>query len=116
MDDVGDGEHDFPNFRRQLPLQLFQLGQPVGVGLDLGLGGLGLLQLGGVLLGLPHEHPHLFRQGVPGGAEAVGLGHGVPVAAVQLDHLVHQGDLLLLEFLFDVFFDRFRIVPDEFNV
>ena len=116
VDDVGDLEHDPADLRGQLGFLLLQLGQPVGVGLHLGLGGLRLLQLGGVLLGLPHEHPHLFRQGVPGGAEAVGLGHGVPVAAVQLDHLVHQGDLLLLEFLFDVFFDRFRIVPDEFNV
>ena len=67
---------------RQLGLLLLQLGQPVGVGLDLGLGSLGLLQLGGVLLGLAHQHAHLLAKGVPGRAEVVRLGHGVPVAAV----------------------------------
>ena len=116
VDDVGDEEHDFADLLGQLGLLLLQLGQPVGVGLYLGLGLLGLGQLGGVLLGLAHEHPHLLAQGVPGGPEVVGLGHSGPVLGVQSQHLVHQGELLVLEFLLNVFLHSLRVLPDESNV
>ena len=116
VDDVGDLEHDPADLRGQLGFLLLQLGQPVGVGLHLGLGGLRLLQLGGVLLGLAHEHPHLLGQLVALGAQVIGLRHGVPVAAVQLNDLIHQGELFLLELLLDVFLDDFRVVPDKFDV
>ena len=82
----------------------------------LGLGLLRLRQLGGVLFRLPHQHTHLLGQLVPLGAQVVGLSHGVPVPAVQLDDLVHQGELALLELLFDVFLDDLRVVPEELDV
>ncbi len=116
VDEVGDLEHDLPDLRRQLVLQLFQLRQTVGVGLHLGLGLLRLRQLGGVLFRLPHQHTHLLGQLVPLRAQVVGLSHGVPVPAVQLDDLIHQGELALLELLFDVFLDDLRVVPEELDV
>ena len=116
VDDVGDNQHDFPDFLRQPGLLLLQLGQPVGVGLHLGLGFLGFRQLGGVLLGLPHEHAHLLAEGVPGGPELVGFRHGGPVFTVQGQHLVHQGELFLLEFLLDVFLYSHGVLPDKTNV
>ena len=51
---VGDHQHNLANFLGQLVLALFQGGQALGVGHHLGLDGLGLLELGGVLLGLAH--------------------------------------------------------------
>ena len=116
VDDVGDDQHDLSDFFGQLGLLLLQLGQTVGVGLYLGLGLLRLVQLGGVLLGLAHEHAHLLAEGVPGGSELVGLRHGSPVFRIQLQHLVHQGELLLLEFLFDVLLYGFGILPDKTDV
>ena len=82
VDHLGDEQHNPADLSGQLVLLLFQLRQAVGVGFHLGLGSLGLRQLGGVLLGLAHEHAHLLAKGVPGRAEVVRLGHGVPVAAV----------------------------------
>ena len=116
VDDVGDDQHDLSDFFGQLGLLLLQLGQTVGVGLYLGLGLLRLGQLGGVLLGLAHEHAHPLAEGVPGGPELVGLRHGGPVFRIQLQHLVHQGELLLLEFLFDVLLYGLGIFPDKTDV
>ena len=73
----------------QLLLYLLQLGQTVGVGLDLGLGLLGLGQLGRVFLGLTHEHTHLFGQLVTQGAEVAGLLHGGAALGVDGHGLVH---------------------------
>ena len=116
VDDVWDDQHDFPNFLRQFPLLGLQRGQSVGVGLHLGFGLLRLRQLGGVLFGLAHEHPHLLAQGVADGAQVVGLRHGGPVLRVQGQHLVHQRELLLLEFFADVFLYRLGILPDKTNI
>ena len=116
IDDVGDLEHDLADLLGQLALLGLQLREAVGVGLYLGLGRLGLRQLGGVLLGLTHEHTHLLAQGVAGRAELLGLGHDGAVLAVQGDDLVHQRQLLLLELLFDVLLDNFGVLPDEFDV
>ena len=99
-----------------MPLHLLQLGQPVGVGFHLGLGLLGLRQLTGVLLGLAHQHTHPLGQLVPLGPQVVGLVHGGPLLGVQGNDLVHQGELGVLEFLADVFFNSFRIVPDKFDI
>ena len=60
VNDVGNHQHNFPNLLGQLGFPLLQLGQPVGVGLHLLLGRFGLLELGGVLFGLPHKHTHLL--------------------------------------------------------
>ena len=100
----------------QLGLLLLQLGQPVGVGLHLGLGLLGLLELGGVLLGLAHEHAHPLGQGVAAGPQLIGLADGGPVLGVQLQHLVHQGQLGVLELLLDVLLHKVGILPDKTNI
>ena len=110
------GTEGFADLLGQLGLLGLQLGQAVGVGLHLGLGLLGLRQLGGVLLGLAHEDAHLLGQAVPGGAQLLGLGHDGPVLFVQLQHLVHQGQLLVLELLLDVFFYQIGILPDQLDV
>ena len=116
IDDVGDLEQDAADLRGQLGLPALQEGQPVGVGLDLGLQRLGLRQLGGVFLGLPHQYAHLLALGVAGGAQFLGLLDGTAVLCVQLQHLIHQGELLFLKFLLDVLLHGVGIFPDEFNV
>ena len=116
VNDIGDHQQQPVELRLQLPLPGLQLRQTLGVGLYLGLHRLGLLQLGGVLLGLPHEHPHLLAEGVPLGPELAGLGDGGPVLAVQGQDLVHHGQLLVLELLFDVFLHNVRVLPDEFDI
>ena len=116
IDDIGDDQHDFADLLRQLSLPLLQGGQPVGVGLDLCLEGLGPGQLGGILFGLAHQDTHLFGLGVAGSAQVLGGLDGVPVLTVQLQHPVHQGQLLVLEFLADVFLYGLGIFPDEFDI
>ena len=116
VDDLGDHQHDLADLLGQLVLQLFQLGQALGLGHHLGLGGLGLLQLGGVLFGLAHQHAHLLGQGVALGAQGLGLVDGLAVAGVQLQHLVHQGQLGLLELLFDVLAHGVGVLTQESNV
>ena len=116
INDVGDLEHDVADLLGQLRLQSLQLGQTVGVGLDLGLGLLSLLELGGVLLGLAHQDAHLLGQGVALGAQVLSLSNGGTVLAVQLQHLVHQGQLLILELLLDVFLYHVGVFPDKLDI
>ena len=116
VDDLGDHQHALVDLLLELLLLGLQLLEPVGVGGDLGLDGLGLLELGGVLLGLAHQNAHLLGQGVAGGTEVAGLGNGGAVFAVQSDDLVHQGQLLVLELLLDVFFHHIGVFADKFNI
>ena len=116
VDDVGDQHHALADFLVQLLLQHFQLGQTVGVGLDLGLDFFGLSQLGGVLLGLAHQHANLLGELVALGAEVIGLHDGGAALGIQLDDLVHHGQLLVLELLADVFLYDLGILPDKTNV
>ena len=95
---------------------VFQLGQAVGVGLHLGLGGLGFLQLGRILFRLAHQHAHLLGQLVALGAEFAGLGDGGAVFRVQGDYLVHQRELEILKFLFNVFLDHIRVFADKSHI
>ena len=116
VDDVGDEHHALSNFLVQLLFQHFQLRQTVGVGLDLGLDLLGLSQLAGVLLGLAHQHTHLLGELVALAAQVVGLHDGGAALGVQVDDLVHHGELVILELLFDVFLYDLGIFPDKTNV
>ena len=116
IDDLGDDQHDFVDLLSQLVFPLLQVGQTVGVGLDLGLQSLGFGELGGVLLGLSHQDAYLFGFGVTGGAEILGLLNGLAVLGVQLQHLIHQGEFLILKFLFDIFLHGLGIFPDKANI
>ena len=100
----------------QLVLQLFQLRQTVGLLLDLLLHSLGFLELAGVLLGLAHQHTDLFGQGVAVAAQLVGLGNSGAALGIQVNDLVHQGQLGVLELLLDVFTNSVGIFPDKTNV
>ena len=113
---LGDDQHDAVQVGGQLLLHLLELGQTVGIGLDLGLGLLGLRQLARVFLGLPHEHTHLFGQLVAQGAEVAGLLHGGAALGIDGHGLVYQGQLGVLKLLADVFFDGFGVLPKEFDV
>ena len=116
VNDLGNDQHDLPNFLGQLGLLLLQLGQPVGVGLHLGLGLLSLGQLGGVLLGLAHQHAHLLGKGVALGPQILSGLNGVAVFLVQSNDLVHQRKLCVLELLFDVFLDDLGVFTNESNI
>ena len=100
----------------QLRLLFLQLCQAVRLFLHLLLDSLGLRQLGGVLLGLPHQYAHLLALGVAGGAQFLGLLDGAAVLCVQLQHLIYQRELLFLKLFFDVLLHGVGIFPDEFNV
>ena len=116
IDDIGEDHHDLPDLLLQLALFGLQSSQLVSLGFHLGFDGLRLLELAGVLLSLAHEHTHLLAEGVALGAELTGTGNGVPVLLVQGQDLVNQGQLCLLELVFDVLLDDVRIVPDEFDI
>ena len=73
-------------------------------------------RLGGILLGLAHQHAHLLGQAVAVRAELVRLGDGSPALAVQLNDLVHQGELFILELLLDVFLYCFGVFPDKLYI
>ena len=109
VNDIGDIQHNGVDTLGILLLQSFQLGKAVGVCLDLRLDLFGLLQLGGVLFGLTHQNSDLLGEGISAGADLAGLGDGSAVFGVKLDDLVHQGKLLILKFLFDVFLYQFRV-------
>ena len=74
-----------------------QYGQLVLHVLDLLLRGLGL-----VLLALAHQHADLLADLVALGTQIVRPLDGLAVLFVQVDHFVHQGQLGVLELLFDV--------------
>ena len=71
---------------------------------------------GGILLRLAHAHADLLREGVAVRAQLVGLGFRRAQAGVQVEDLVHERQLLVLEFPADVFLDGLRVLPDEFDV
>ena len=72
--------------------------------------------LEGSFLDCPHQYAHLLALGVAGGAQFLGLLDGTAVLCVQLQHLIHQGELLFLKFLLDVLLHGVGIFPDKFNV
>ena len=116
VDHLGNHQHPLVELGVQLGLLLFQGRQALCLIGDLLFDGLGLCQLGGVLLGLAHQHAHLLGQPVPVGAELVRLGNGGAALAVQLDDLVHQRQLFILELLLDVFLYRLRVFPDKLYI
>ena len=116
IDHLGNQQHVVMQLGLQLRLLLLQLRQAVRLLLDLGLDGLGLLQLGGILLGLAHQHADLLAQLIPVGAELVCLRNSRPAFGVQIQHFVHQGQLGVLEFLLDVLSYRIGVLPDEFDI
>ena len=108
--------HDGAEFLLQLGLHGLELSETVGLGLDLGLDALGLLQLGGVLFGLAHQHTDLFGQRIARGAQVVGLGYCGAQARVIVDGLIDQRQLLVLELFLYVLAHRIRILAYKFDV
>ena len=80
--------HDGAELLLQLGLHGLELSETVGLGLDLGLHALGLLQLGGVLFGLAHQHTDLFGQRIARGTQVVGFGYCGAQARVIVDGLI----------------------------
>ena len=121
INDVRDIQHQAVDPGGVLLLQLLQLRQTLvirldggHVGVDLGLDGGFFLFRG--LFQLSEEGAVGLAQRVFPGAKIAGLGDGGAVFGVQLQHLVHHGQLGVLELLFDVFFHQLRIFPDKSNV
>ncbi len=116
VDDVRDQQHDPVDLLLVFLLELFQLCQALGVRFDGGLDLFGLLELARVLLRLAHQHTDLLGERVAAGAQLARLGDGGAVPGVQLDDLIDEGELFVLELLFDVFLDQLGIVPQEFHI
>ena len=116
VDHLGDLVHDLLDAGLQLILAGLQLFQPVGLGGDLLFDLLGLGGLGRVLLGLAHQRADLLGQLVAVGAQAVALADDGAVLGVQRDDLVHQRQLGVLEFLFDVLLDLVGMLPDKTDI
>ena len=116
VDDLRDGEHDLVNFRLELFLLLFELGQTRRLRGDLRLDGLGLLKFGWVLFRLAHEHADLFRQGVALCAQVRRLVDCGAVGLVKLDHFVDERELGVLKLFADVFPNQIGVFADQSNV
>ena len=102
-------------------LERLQLGQLLvvfldggHVGVDLLLDGLFLFALG--LFQLAKQRAVGLAELVAPGSEVAGLGDGLAVFGVELKHLVHHRQLLVLKFLPDVLFDDFGVISYKFNV
>ena len=116
VDHLGDRVHDLLDLGLQLGLLGLQLLQAVSLGRDLLLDFLGLGSLGGVFLGLAHQHADLLAECVSVGAELIRLRNGGPALGVQVQDFVYQGKLGILKLLFDIFTDGIRILPDKSDI
>lgn len=92
-------------------LLLLQGGQVVGQGGYLGLGA-----SASSFWPLASRPADLLGKGLALVAQAVRLLAGFPVFLVQGYHLVHQGQLLILELFADVFLDPLGVVAQQIDV
>ena len=97
-------------------LETLKLGEPVGLRLDLRLDLFSLLKLRGILLCLPHEHTDLLGEGVAACAQIACLGYGRAILRVEVEKLIHEGELRVLKLLFDVLFYCIGVFSYELNV
>ena len=111
VDDLGDHQHALADLPLELHLTLVQGGHLVSHGGDLLLGGLRL-----VPLALAHEHADPLADHVPLVAEVVAAGHRLPILLIEGDHLVHQGELLVLKLLLDVLPDQVGVRAQQLDV
>ena len=111
INNVRDFHHPLGQRLAQGCLLLLQRLQLLGLLVDQRLLGLGLLAFA-----LPHEHTDLLAHLVAGGAQLIGTGVYFPLFGVQLQHLVHQRQLFILKFLFDVFLYQLRVFPDQLDI
>ena len=65
---------------------------------------------------LCHQRANLLAGHIALIAQRIRFGCRRAQLCVQFDYLVHQNQFFILEFLFDVFFDQFRIGSDQANV
>ncbi len=111
IDDVGNHHHPLLYFLGVDLFVLLQLRHLVGHSLYLGLGGFRLL-----FFALGHQTANLLGDNVALIAQLVAPGLGGTEFFVQLDDLIHQGELVLLELLADVLLYNLRIVSYKFHI
>ena len=111
IDDLRDDLHALLDLSGVFFLQLLQTRQLLGHLVDLRLG-----RLGFVLLALLHQAADLLGEHLALIAQAVGLLHGLAVLAIQLDHLVHEGELAVLKLFPDVFAHDVRRLADQIDI
>ena len=111
VDEVGDNQHPLADFGGHLRLLALHLLQLAGDGLHLLFHLLGL-----VLLALAHQLANLLADGVALLAQLVAPALRGAELGVQLQNLVHQGQLLVLEFLLDVLLYQLRVGADKLDV
>ena len=111
VDQVGNHQHALADFSGHLRLLALHLLQLSGDGLHLFFHLLGLF-----LLALAHQLANLLADGVALLAQLVAPALRGPELGVQFNDLVHQRQLFILEFLFDVFLDQLRIGADQLDV
>ena len=111
VDDLRDDLHALLDLSGVFFLQLLQTRQLLGHLVDLRLG-----RLSFVLLALLHQAADLLGEHLALIAQAVGLLHGLAVLAIQLDHLVHEGELAVLKLFPDVFAHDVRRLADQIDI
>ena len=116
VDDLRDAQHNLADLRLILLLELLKLGQTLGLRVDLRLDGLDLVQLGGILLRHAHELADLLGEAVALRAQVGGLADCRAVQLIQLDDLVHEGQLFLLELLLHVLPHEVGIFSYQSNI
>ena len=111
IDDVGDDQQNVTDLLLHLLLHLLQLGQTGSL-----LGDLFLHLLGFLALALCHQAADALGDAVSLGTQVACFLLNSTALSVQLDDFIDQGQLGILEFLFDVFLDDVRVLTDKFDV
>ena len=63
-----------------------------------------------------HQSADLFGQGVSLTTQIVTSGFCIAELGVQLQNFVNQNQFFVLEFLFNIFFDKVRVCSDQFDI
>ena len=108
---IGDDKHPLAYFLRKLRLTHLQLFQAVRL-----LGDLLFHSFRFVLFALCHQRTNAFGQLIALCAQPIALGNGCAVFGIQRDHFIHQQQLAVLKFLFDIFLYKFGVFPYKFDI
>ena len=111
VNDIGNGHHVLQNLFLKFCLFRLKFFQSLGSGSHFRL-----LRFCLFFLSLLHQASNFFGNSVSARAQFIRFLLRLSALLIQLDHFVHQGKLLILKLLSDIFLYRFWILPQKLNV